>query len=414
MPRPRLRRALRASLYTLATITLLYATVIAGPMLLTRIRMTHLLADFQSIRPTQSTWADAQLLMTRWGKFGHDKGTCTAQSCEYRIVLMDPWDRLLVPSSESPYEYIDSYPFRIPVFSGYFGLRGARYFVTLRVKNGSVIETQSGLGLQGSLLTNSDEAFPESIILMLGTQVRSRLRRSFRLPLQNDKFIIGDDDQLADHPDYKIGRPQNCHPCIDGEVTCTPALAHSEIIRLSSYDFSCVTRWHPCTQLRDILPAARSWFQHGNNDSEPLPSAPSTCKTSPSARGRDAEIILEIGAKSATNVRMDFPGVPSYVDEITTARLMRVIKGKFDLKLDSKVTFHPVDTSTGSAVAYLPQHLLPGMEYFILMDTNYHNENGPFEIPRCGVLEATPENLRRLSLGIAEDLKYRDIDNPDN
>ncbi len=71
MPRSRRTRALRAILYTFATLLVLYLGLIAGPMWLTRWRFTRLLADFQSIYPTQSTWADAQRLMTRWGEFGH-------------------------------------------------------------------------------------------------------------------------------------------------------------------------------------------------------------------------------------------------------------------------------------------------------------------------------------------------------
>ena len=101
MPHPRLRRVVRASLYLLATLTLLYASLIAGPMWLTRIRIAHLLADFQSIHPTQSTWADAQHLMTRWGKWGHYDGSCTAQSCDYVIIVNDPLSAMLGHASEA-------------------------------------------------------------------------------------------------------------------------------------------------------------------------------------------------------------------------------------------------------------------------------------------------------------------------
>ena len=62
----------------------------------------------------------------------------------------------------------------------------------------------------------------------------------------------------------------------------------------------------------------------------------------------------------------------------------------------------------------MPERVLPGHLYFVLFDPAERYSLDKFALRRCGVLEATAENLRRLSLGIAEDLKYRDIDNPAN
>ena len=45
--------------------------VAKGAMWVTRWRMERLLADFHSISPMQSTWADAQRMMTKWGRWGH-------------------------------------------------------------------------------------------------------------------------------------------------------------------------------------------------------------------------------------------------------------------------------------------------------------------------------------------------------
>ncbi len=82
MPRP-LARTLRAILYTLATLLILWLALIEAPMWLMRLHVAHLLADFQSIQVNQSDWSDAQRLMHRWGRWGHYKGTCTPASCSY-------------------------------------------------------------------------------------------------------------------------------------------------------------------------------------------------------------------------------------------------------------------------------------------------------------------------------------------
>ena len=47
----------------------------------------RLMADMHQIRLYQSTWADAQRLMHRWGAWGHYDGSCTAANCKYEIEL---------------------------------------------------------------------------------------------------------------------------------------------------------------------------------------------------------------------------------------------------------------------------------------------------------------------------------------
>ena len=47
----------------------------------------RLSADMHQIRLYQSTWADAQRLMHRWGAWGHYDGSCTAASCKYQIEM---------------------------------------------------------------------------------------------------------------------------------------------------------------------------------------------------------------------------------------------------------------------------------------------------------------------------------------
>src|SRR5580692_8301208 len=90
----RIIRILRAvCLSTLALLLVAFASVQIEQHLL-RHRAERLLADFQSIRLHQSTWADAQTLMTRWGAWGHYDGQCSAADCAYTITLADPLNRL--------------------------------------------------------------------------------------------------------------------------------------------------------------------------------------------------------------------------------------------------------------------------------------------------------------------------------
>jgi len=56
-----------------------------------RWRAERLLADIREIQMGKSTWADAQKLMYRWGAWGSYTGACTAQSCNYRVAMQDPF-----------------------------------------------------------------------------------------------------------------------------------------------------------------------------------------------------------------------------------------------------------------------------------------------------------------------------------
>jgi hypothetical protein len=52
-----------------------------------RWRAERLSADMHQLYLYQSTWADAQRLMNRWGAWGYYDGSCTAASCKYEITM---------------------------------------------------------------------------------------------------------------------------------------------------------------------------------------------------------------------------------------------------------------------------------------------------------------------------------------
>ncbi len=406
MPLPLLRRALRGILYTCATLFLLYLTLIAGPMWLTRIRIAHLLADFQSIRPTQSTWADAQRLMNRWGKWGHYDGTCTAQLCDYRIDVHDPITNIAMHTPERLLGLITT--LRIFDFAERMGWRNSSLSLRFIIKRDIISSTQTRIAVQVPHFAVSQ--FDAGYTLLFDTQLRPRLREGgSNFPSKH--WILGNNEQLADHPDYKVGRPGGCESCESYEVTYTPLLPHSEVIRLTAYDLSCLTRYHPCKELFDLLPAAHDWDLY-----EPIDngvSKPIACHTDPRALGRDAETIIEVDPLSMVQATGEsLQGMPPVHYELTTTRLVRVLKGISILSAGAVLEVTPFPGSMDAPNAQSPEHLIPGRRYLVLLGSESNFDREHFGPDRCGVLEATPENLQRLSLGIAEDLKYHDIDNP--
>jgi hypothetical protein len=53
-------------------------------------RASALMADMSVLELHRSTWADAQGMMAKWGKYGRYDGSCTQVDCTYRITLDTP------------------------------------------------------------------------------------------------------------------------------------------------------------------------------------------------------------------------------------------------------------------------------------------------------------------------------------
>ncbi len=100
---------------------------------------------------------------------------------------------------------------------------------------------------------------------------------------------MGGAEGLAGHPYYKVGRPGGCKIQLPDRVvyysTHTPP---AEIERLTSYDFSCFTRFNPCKHIEDLLPAAKEWHLYDNED-----------ESSPTVLCRSMHILRILCAKAA-------------------------------------------------------------------------------------------------------------------
>jgi hypothetical protein len=271
------------------------------------------------------------------------------------------------------------------------------------VQDSKIVLTRTGLGLY--VFDSGPEHF--SYGLGLGSQVRSRLSRPN--PRQHEAWILGSDEQLDNHPDYKIGRPGGCLGCENVEFTYTSSLLHADLVRLTAYDLSCLTRLHSCTQIGDLLPAGHDWhFYDGNMMGPPVSGGPNPipCRTAPRALGRDAEIVLEVEPLSIEK-HLDAWTVPPLTDELTHVRLLRVVKGILDAAPGATLLIFPFPGSNFDKPIELPEHLSRGHRYFVLLDSSEAGKDGQFRAPRCGVLDDTPSNLTDLQTGIAQDIPYR-------
>jgi hypothetical protein len=400
MPRL-LARTFRALVWTVAVALVLELTLIKAPMALTRWRMRHLLADFHSIYPTQSTWSDAQRIIARWQHWGYSRGSCSQTDCDYQIEISDPLTRLVTKWPERFWG--DRYS-RFIRELGRTGWRDSDMSLRFIVQDNRIVRTETYLNIEVS-----DSGPPDhyDYVLMLATQVRSRLRRAESIEEQHERWILGNDEQLGDHPDYKMGRPGGCEGCESVELTYVPSLSHSTLVRLTDYDLSCLTRFRACTAPYDVLPAVRELHFY---DPEPatLPAAPAACRTEPRALARDADVVLEVEPISVEKkLDTSWTDVPIAI-EGAHVRLLRVLKGVLHGQTSDNLVIEPYSGVIDAYTRESPEHLVPGRRAFVFLHTSSGFEpDGHFEAERCGVIDDTPANLSAIETGIAQDIPVR-------
>ena len=213
----------------------------------------RLLADMHQIRLYQSTWADAQRLMHRWGAWGHYDGACTAASCKYEIEMDSSalYSPRVLPQTWLHWLFLHD---RLSLYS-WFGGHFSGFRISFTVHDGTIWREGGAFGVVVSRrVLKKDGDFDRS--LSVGAESYQRLHRT----LENRFLFIGGADGLIGHPYYKVGRPGGCMiNCQLGLVYFSTHTPPAEIERLTAYDLSCITRFNPCARLEDLLPAAEAW-----------------------------------------------------------------------------------------------------------------------------------------------------------
>jgi hypothetical protein len=388
-------RILRVTaLAVLAVVLLLFAAVQFQQHLL-RWRAERLMADMHQIRLYQSTWADAQKLMNRWGAWGHYDGSCTAAECRYEIDVSNAgwrsWDR--------NYTGIGSWLLHHQAAYHVYRWLGGRFAIIhfgFIVQDDTIWRADTWICIEvpPKLLESDDRGYS----LIAGAKSRQALRRS-----KGDSSVLGGDDQLAEHPYYKAGRPGGCTFCVMATITYSTHTPQADIESLTSFDFSCLTRLFSCRLPDDLLPAVRDehlydYLRPGYQEPPYLPPPPYSCDIPLWAVARDAGTVVVVDALSVTEDKEN-----NNPREITKAKVVSYLKGASRWPVGSELNF---------LVAWW---MTPGKRYVILPSEFFYgkpDESGvgsdvivPF---RCGVQEDTPANRHELEKGFAQNDHLRD------
>jgi len=377
---------------------------------LLRWRAERLMADMHRIRLYQSNWTDAQRLMYRWGAWGHYDGNCTPTDCKYEIELTDGSGRALETLRPSTFDWL----MRFKAYTLYRWL-GGRYsivHVAFIVQDGAILRTEFYVSVQAppKLLDFDDEGY----VLIVGARSQQALRDS-----EGGPHVKGSDDDLAQHPYYKAGRPGGCEGCMMVGITYSTHTPQAEIAQLTSFDMSCLTRFFACKMPEDLLPAAREWHIYHDDeqyaiDQQSKSMPPKPCDIPLWALARDSGTVLVVDAVSAPQ-----PDIEDSSAEWTTARVVAFLKGKPPWPVGTTLKVLPF----GGQEAFPPheraERMEQGKRYVILPNEETYgvlellsspNEppHGPhISLPRCGVQDDTPEVRRQLETGFAQNDNLR-------
>jgi hypothetical protein len=378
----------------------------------------RLMADMHQIRLYQSTWPDAQRLMHRWGAWGHYDGSCTVASCNYEIE-MDGIDRYnpRVPR-HAWLDWLIAHD-RFNLYQ-WFGGRGSGVRASFTVHDGTIWRESTGMGVsvpRRRIRTGNYDDFDWSLSVGAGSYQR------IHQTLDDPSLYRGGAESLGDHPYYKVVRPGGCMVlCQIVSVYYSTHTPPAEIERLTSYDFSCFTRFSPCMHIEDLLPAAKEWHLYDSEyESGPTVSVPKErplseysvpkpipCSNIPVwAMARDAHYVLAVEALSTKSVKVQ-GDYGEFHREVAKVRIISSLKEPPPWPTEAIVnTNHLYLEESDDLSSDDGEHLVPGRRYIVFPNVNESRtqlgtKESPLSFERCGVQEDTPEIRRDLEKGFEQ------------
>lgn len=352
-----------------------------------RQRAQLLLSDIRLLWMHVGTFADLQHLRQRWGTFGRYEGSCTAEHCGYSIIL----------TSIGPPDWLTND--RLRRWTGtIFSLLGARDVSIV----GSIIVHNDHMVLasfnvifyvpprEGLMTALEDEGS--------GYELEARIRSASRL------FRHGDGAEADLRREYEIGQPGACEGCVVGWVDLTPQTNVADVKRLTDINLDCITRFKPCENMDDLLPAAWSELRGENRDAHESPFA-KKCSVSPALLAREADnvAVVEILKVDALKNR----------DEERTSRAaIRILE-----KLKNG-DVHPAGST--ASIAYGMENVYPVTgrklavedRLILLYPRSPQGEiPGFIDTPFCSLIPLTDATLKSVREGIAMDPSGNDLNN---
>jgi hypothetical protein len=334
-----------------------------------RWRAERLLADMRELQSHKGTWADAQKIMAKWGEWGSYDGACTAERCNYQIVIEDTLITVIRRHLDSDSLLRLS---MIPCILS--GDKGTIVEAELRIKSGIVEESKYEI-IVGNLIGRASSVYEFS----------PYIARASRLL----------------HQEYWIGNSGGCTGCIKFETWYTPLAGREKIHELTDFNFSCITRLWPCSTKADIMPTAWKQYQEELPGQKARWDAFDQCTVPLEFFGREEENIV------VTDLISRQARTPDSEALTTRLHVIRVLKGQIHWplnKVENAIVLDPdFDGQNESS-----DHLAAGMRYILFGELG-KDQTGRFEVSldKCGAVPYNEQNLSAIQRGIDASLARR-------
>jgi hypothetical protein len=201
--------------------------------------------------------------------------------------------------------------------------------------------------------------------------------------------------------EIKVWAPGGCE--IDCEalyLEFTPYAEPQNLDRLLQFDLSCITRFRPCRNRAEAMPAAWNEMMASNSDEgwERIEN----CELPLQVLGRDSQRILLVQLLAKPQRMED-----GYFD--LKLRLLRHLKNSDPWEVNSKQEVSIGNRNIAGTPRKSVNDLKPGDQYILLFEDFWGKTVGPFRelksvsVDRCGLISATAENLTAVQAGIERD-----------
>jgi hypothetical protein len=231
--------------------------------------------------------------------------------------------------------------------------------------------------------------------------------------LSTARFYIFDDWRgLTLHSNYLIdeadtSRNWDPHRAANVYTIFGPDADPGDIARLMSFDLSCLTRWIPCRESRDLMPEAAAQYA---KEEPQLIRARKYYACGPGIFGlmaRDAQYAAVVEVMGNGTERLRGQGQVS----IAAVRSIEILEPVGLLKSGEPAThweigqilnLEIIDANTGRMATSLPPELQRGNHFIVLAESGEGYR--AVSTDRCGIVPLNPANVELVKQAIAGDL----------
>jgi len=364
-------RMLRVSAAALLTLIAGMALFVQIEQRILRSRAELLLADMRDMQSQPGTWADAQKIMQRWRPWGLGESFCSTEECFFYVRMADPVDAFLLGDDDRPPKlHWLIWPAQL------LGEKFTFIEASLRVKHGIVEESRFRMNFWGQ-----DEGMERAV----------------------DTFATGDNfrAERLQHPDYyaeKYPETYQCKGCIRFETGFTPFAGQDKIRELTDFNFSCITRWRPCTTEAEMMPSAWKLYEAELPYKESFQKTLDECKVPPEAFGREN---LTFAIADVISVQGPIQKTVNWTAWSARLRIVRSLKGHLPWP-HSKIV-RASNEGENEDIYYgkgVPKISWGGRYILFGYLTEDHTGRPTLDLDECGVVSYSEQNLSAFQRGI--------------